>query len=108
MRARQTISPTISAEDKATVVAEIKGLIKPKEQSVVTLRTNKPSLVHALSDDALLLLDAEDVAQARDPNDKESRAKWLTGWNTCGSRRRLWRGTRRSSPSSSPTTRRSW
>ena len=44
------------------------------EASVVTLRTNKPSLVHALSDEALLLLGAEDVAQARKI---KSHPKWV-------------------------------
>ena len=72
---KPAVEATISSEDKAMVVEELKTLIKPNEESVVTLRTNKPSLVHALSDEALLLLRADDVAQAR--NSKVSTVKWL-------------------------------
>ena len=66
-------SGTLSPEAKAAVVAELKSLIEPKEESVVTLRTKKPSLVHALSDPILLLLDAKNVEQARNP---KASVKW--------------------------------
>ena len=48
------------------------------ENSVVTLRTKAPSLVHALSDSSLLLLGAENVAQAKNINNRSS--KWLPGF----------------------------
>lgn len=70
-------SGTLSPEAKATVVAELKSKLTPMENSVVTLRTNAPSLVHALSDESLLILGADNVEQARDPNVKAARAKWL-------------------------------
>ena len=73
-------SGSLSPDAKATVVADLKRLIEPKEDSIVTLRTTAPSLVHALSDATLLLLGAKDVGQAQDPDVKEHRAKWLTGF----------------------------
>ena len=70
-------SGTLSPEAKATVVAELKSLIEPKEESVVTLRTNEPSLVHALSPAIMLLLDAKSVVQARNP---KASVKWGTAF----------------------------
>ena len=79
-RALQTLSP----EAKATVVAELKSLIEPKEKSVVTLRTKEPSLVHALSDASLLRLRAKDVKQARNPKASVSwGAAFLANLKSC-------------------------
>ena len=71
-------SGTLSPEAKATVVAELKSLVKPTENSVVTLRTKAPSLVHTLSDSSLLLLGASNVAQVRDF--KNGSARWLASF----------------------------
>ena len=70
-------SGSLSPEAKATVVAELKSLIEPKENSVVTLRTKEPSLMHALSNSSLLLLGAENIKQAKDPNAKAKHILWL-------------------------------
>ena len=64
LRARR-VGQDLSIQDKATVVAEIKGLLKPEENSIITLRTKEPSLVHKLTDSSLRLLGAKDPAQAR-------------------------------------------
>ena len=60
-------SDSFSPEAKAAVVAKLKELLKPKENSIVTLRTKVPSLVHALPDTILLLLGAKNIEQARNP-----------------------------------------
>ena len=73
---RQTISP----EEKAVIVAEIRRLCERNEESVVTLRTKDPSLVYGLSDHSLMLIGAKDFAQARNPDVKEKRVSWLPGF----------------------------
>ena len=89
MRARQTISPTISPEDRATVVEEIQGLSLDPSKKVVALRsrpkvpkgeTTSPSLVDQLSRGSLLLLGATDdrkIEQAQNPKTQEARMPWL-------------------------------
>jgi hypothetical protein len=73
-------SGALSPEAKNEVVAELQQLLVQKEGSIVTLRTQEPSLVSKLSDNSLRLLGAKDVEQARNP--VANKVVWLSDFLT--------------------------
>ena len=87
---KPAVEATITPEDKATVVEEIKGLSLDPSKKVVALRSRpkakgqaeaSPSLMDQLTRESLLLLGAEDddhkIEQARNSKSQEAKMPWL-------------------------------